>query len=73
MTRDSEVRKCKVLGEEWFIEIDYFESGAIKEIGIWDSYDGRYVATVKEPYELEVIGKNLIDIGKELSKLNEEN
>jgi uncharacterized protein YuzE len=71
MTKDSEVRKIKVLGNEWTIEIDY-EEGKVWGIGVWDESTQSYVAKVSEPYELEVIGKNLLSIGKELNNLSGE-
>lgn len=65
MTRDSEIRKTTVLGEEWSIELDYTEEGSLYAIDIYGE-DGTRV-TVSDPYELEVIGKNLMDIGKKIS------
>jgi hypothetical protein len=65
MTKDSEIRKHKVLGEDWVIEIDYNDSGEMVCIDIYGE-EGTRVRSLNG-FELQVIGKNLMDIGKKLS------
>jgi len=70
MTRDSEIRKCKVLGEEWVVEIDYNDLDKLVCIDIYGEEGTRI--RVSSAYDLEVIGRELVSIGKKLGKLSEE-
>jgi hypothetical protein len=70
MIRDSGIRKCKVLGEEWEIEIDYNELDKLTCIDIYGEEGTRI--RVSSAYDLEVIGRELVSIGKKLGKLSEE-
>jgi hypothetical protein len=70
MTRDSEIRKCKVLGEDWVVEIDYNDLDKLVCIDIYGEEGTRI--RVSSAYDLEVIGRELVSIGKKLGKLSEE-